>query len=27
MIPFVSVYVDKVDIQGRLIMVDWQADY
>ena len=27
MIPFVSVYVDKVDIQGRLITVDWQADY
>ena len=27
MIPFVSAYVDAVDIQGRLITVDWQADY
>ena len=27
MIPFVSVYVDKVDIAGRLITVDWQPDY
>ncbi|MDZ7938061.1 MAG: ribosome maturation factor RimM [Rhodoferax sp.] len=27
MIPFVSVYVDKVDIQARTIRVDWQADY
>jgi len=27
MIPFVSAYVDKVDIAGRLITVDWQPDY
>ena len=27
MIPFVSVYVDKVDLPGRLITVDWQPDY
>ena len=27
MIPFVSVYVDKVDLQARRITVDWQADY
>jgi len=27
MIPFVSVYVDKVDTQARCITVDWQADY
>jgi len=27
MIPFVSVYVDKVDLPGRRIVVDWQADY
>lgn len=27
MIPFVSVYVDKVDLLGRLITVDWQPDY
>lgn len=27
MIPFVSVYVDKVDIPGKLITVDWQPDY
>ena len=27
MIPFVSAYVDKVDIAGRLIPVDWQPDY
>lgn len=27
MIPFVSVYVDKVDIAGKLITVDWQPDY
>ena len=27
MIPFVSVYVDSVDIAGKRIMVDWQADY
>ena len=27
MIPFVSAYVDKVDMADRLILVDWQADY
>jgi 16S rRNA processing protein RimM len=27
MIPFVSAYVDQVDIQSRSIRVDWQADY
>ena len=27
MIPFVSAYVDQVDIQARTIRVDWQADY
>ena len=27
MIPFVSAYVDSVDIAGKLITVDWQADY
>ena len=27
MIPFVSVYVDSVDLQARRITVDWQADY
>jgi 16S rRNA processing protein RimM len=27
MIPFVSAYVDKVDLQARRIEVDWQADY
>ena len=27
MIPFVSVYIDKVDLPARLISVDWQADY
>lgn len=27
MIPFVSVYVDKVDLAARRITVDWQADY
>ena len=27
MIPFVSVYVDKVDIAGKRITVDWQPDY
>src|SRR2546426_10880836 len=27
MIPFVSVYVDTVDIAGRGITVDWQPDY
>jgi 16S rRNA processing protein RimM len=27
MIPFVSVYVDNVDLPGKRITVDWQADY
>ncbi|MET0310700.1 MAG: ribosome maturation factor RimM [Burkholderiaceae bacterium] len=27
MIPFVSAFVDTVDIPGKLITVDWQADY
>jgi 16S rRNA processing protein RimM len=27
MIPFVSVYVDTVDLAGKRITVDWQADY
>jgi 16S rRNA processing protein RimM len=27
MIPFVSAYVDKVDLAGKTITVDWQADY
>ena len=27
MIPFVSAFVDKVDIAARCITVDWQADY
>jgi 16S rRNA processing protein RimM len=27
MIPFVSAYVDKVDLEGRCITVDWQVDY
>ena len=27
MIPFVSVFVDAVDLPGRRITVDWQADY
>jgi len=27
MIPFVSAYVDKVDIAGKCIIVDWQPDY
>jgi 16S rRNA processing protein RimM len=27
MIPFVSAYVDQVDIPARSIRVDWQADY
>jgi 16S rRNA processing protein RimM len=27
MIPFVSVYVDSVDLPGKRITVDWQADY
>jgi 16S rRNA processing protein RimM len=27
MLPFVSAYVDKVDLPHRLITVDWQPDY
>jgi 16S rRNA processing protein RimM len=27
MIPFVSVFVDSVDLLGKRITVDWQADY
>ena len=27
MVPFVAVYVDKVDLAGRLITVDWQPEY
>ena len=27
MIPFVSIYVDAVDIAGKCITVDWQPDY
>ena len=27
MIPFVSAYVDGVDLTGKRITVDWQADY
>ena len=27
MVPFVSVYVDKVDLPGKCIMVNWQPDY
>lgn len=27
MLPFVSAYVDGVDLEGRRINVDWQADY
>jgi 16S rRNA processing protein RimM len=27
MIPFVSAYVDAVDLAGRCITVDWHADY
>ena len=27
MIPFVSAYVDSVDMAGKLITVDWQPDY
>jgi 16S rRNA processing protein RimM len=27
MIPFVSAYIDAVDLPGRLIKVDWQLDY
>ena len=27
MIPFVSVYIDAVDLNAKRITVDWQADY
>ena len=27
MIPFVSAHVDAVDLPGRCITVDWQADF
>jgi len=27
MIPFVAAYVDQVDLPGRRVTVDWQADY
>jgi 16S rRNA processing protein RimM len=27
MIPFVSVYIDQVDLIARRIEVDWQPDY
>jgi 16S rRNA processing protein RimM len=27
MLPFVSAFVDKVDLSARLITVDWQPDY
>ena len=27
MVPFVSAFVDKVDLAGRTITVDWQPDY
>jgi 16S rRNA processing protein RimM len=27
LIPFVSAYVDRVDLQGRRITVDWQPDF
>lgn len=27
MVPFVAAYVDKVDLPGRCITVDWQPDY
>jgi 16S rRNA processing protein RimM len=27
MIPFVAAYIDKVDLPGRRITVDWQPDY
>ena len=27
MVPFVSVFVDKVDLAGRLITVDWQPEF
>ncbi|HNE02861.1 MAG TPA: 16S rRNA processing protein RimM, partial [Plasticicumulans sp.] len=27
LIPFVAAYVDRVDLPGRVIHVDWQRDY
>jgi 16S rRNA processing protein RimM len=27
MIPFVSAYIDTVDLAGRRITADWQPDY
>ena len=27
MIPFVSAYIDDVDLKSRCIRVDWLADY
>ena len=27
MIPFVAVYIDKVDLAGKCISVDWQPDF
>ena len=27
LIPFVSAYVDRVDLAGRCVLVDWQPDY
>ena len=27
LIPFVAAYVDQVDLAGRCLQVDWQADY
>ena len=27
MIPFVSVFIDNVDLAAKRIMVDWQPDY
>ena len=27
MVPFVSAFVDQVDLPGRRIVVDWQPDY
>jgi len=27
MIPFVSVFVDRVDLAAKCITVDWQPDY
>ena len=27
LIPFVDAYIDKVDVEQKLILVDWQPDY